>query len=379
MAMTTRALLALCFALLHGPHAGAAPCDHVGRPHKVLAPKLKRIAFTICERHFPKGSAEEAAIQYCVDHLNAVQDSTLRFSIAGHAPHREYHDTLKRDGVFRIDVVKPEATRSGDSSFAGRTARSTGGTIREFDIALNKRSRWNYGQPTSWAMKSGSGGFLRSILLHEIGHGLGFPHCAKTTEDLSIMGGKCGKWVGMKEIGLKPHDREHMRFHYGTVTRTGKADLALGNYKTERAKVDKGLWKCQLTTPPAKQVAAGQTLTIEWTRFNLGSKGAKQVSMRAVLSRDNKLSSDDLVLERWCSGAAPAGSTITSTRRLTVPRRAGEGRYNILLVVDAKKTIKESREDNNLLPIHQKVTVTKRAATVRRGPRGASPSRLYQR
>lgn len=362
-------LVAVSVVLVGGATpAQALDCAYTGRRHKVIAPDVRDIEFTLCREHFSPGSDAMAAVEYVVEELNAVQGSRLKFSILGHDDHREYHDVLKRDGKIRLDVVKPEATKSGDAAFAGRTmTRSGRGGIREFDIVFNRRSRFNFGPPVSWAMKAPRGSF-RSILFHEIGHGLGFSHSHQETECLSVMGGKCGKWIGNKRAGLKAWDHGHIHFHYAARSSAGKPDLVLSNYRTN--KTPKGSWRTGLNQALSQEtVAPGEELTIAWTRFNTGPaliRGGYRV--RIYLSRDETPgdAQDHLVHEWVAEDEVVAASTAYLTTTLTLGSDVPAGSYYVGIVIDAGGDVEEALEDNNSLVLHQRLQVAGRQRTRRR-------------
>ena len=354
-------LTGIFLPLLSGTALLASPqkCAHTGRAHRTLAPRVRNVAFTLCREHFAPGSKSLAAVQAVLKELNSVQESTLVFSIAGHADHREYHDALKRDGVFRLDVVKPEATRSGDARFAGRTLTRTGrGGIVEFDIVFNRRTRWNFGTPRSWAMKESPGSF-RNVLLHEIGHGLGFSHCHKETPDLSVMGGRCGKWIGMRHAGLKAWDHGHIRHHYGRSSNTGKPDLILGNYRTR--KNANGGWKTALNDGPTPStVIRGESVTLSWTLFNTGPLATRDpYRMRVLLSRKaaSETETGILVAEWTEETPVPPSSTRFLSRPIQIPSNIEPGTWHIVITIDSENQVSERIEENNTLVLHRPLQV----------------------
>ena len=373
MARQTQPLLTLA-CLVAATVFSASPavadrCQYEGQSHRVLDPSAYNIGFTLCEDHFAKGTGALSDMEAVIAKLNDVQGSKLHFRVKGFVPHREYHDLLKRDGTFSFDFVKAEPTRSGDASFAGRTiTRATGGKIAEFDIALNKHVRWRHGDATEWDLKA-KGGYLQTILLHEIGHGLGFPHNQKATSELTIMGAKTGKWVGDRKAGLKPHDHGHIRFHYGDGN-VGKPDLVLSNYHTEENK-QSGQHKCKLNEAMSTDSThAGASIQVGWTLFNTGSAPASAgFKTTIVLSKTNGPATNAHVLGTFTQESAVAASS-SSYQSLTVqlPKDIAPGTYIVGLIVDACNVVAEHHEDNNALPLPQRLTIEAARGTLFSNP-----------
>lgn len=81
---------------------------------------------------------------------------------------------------------------------------------------------------------------------------------------------------------------------------------------------------------------------------NLGA-AAQSVKLRIYLSRDNRLSSDDVVLRERSYGSIPGGITLANGITETIPAGTSAGSYYVLLVVDATGVVTESSESNNTL------------------------------
>jgi hypothetical protein len=85
-------------------------------------------------------------------------------------------------------------------------------------------------------------------------------------------------------------------------------------------------------------------------RFNVVNQGrapAGSVQLKIYLSRDNRLSSDDVVLRTRSFGRVPAGATLANGLTETIPPGTSAGAYYLLLVVDAAGVVRESSEGNN--------------------------------
>lgn len=334
--------------------AEAAPCEYTGKNHRVLSKKLRRIGFTLCKEHFPKGTLAHEAVERGLADLNKVQNSTVRFYIAGYDDHKLYKDAVKKDKTFRLDIVKaPE----GKGGFAGRCiSRSGKKGIHEFDVVFNKRVRWNFGFPKAWKKKY-KRPFLTTVMLHEICHGLGFAHSHKLTKDISIMGAGTGKWMGQLGFGIKPWDHGHIRYHYGDSKTKGKADLVLSNYET--IKTGKGA-PLELTTGlSSTEIKRGEQLTVSWTRFNTGFATKKPYKMKIVLAAKGQKLKQGAVLKEWTQTAIVAeSSTVSETMIVKVPKAIRPGNYRVIVVIDSREAIKEQRKDNNYLVIHKTLFVT---------------------
>jgi len=80
---------------------------------------------------------------------------------------------------------------------------------------------------------------------------------------------------------------------------------------------------------------------------NQGGAASGSVQLRIYLSRDNRLSSDDVMLRARTFGTVPAGGTVANALTETIPSGTGAGSYYVLLVVDAAGVVRESSESNN--------------------------------
>jgi len=336
----------------------SSSCGYTGHSHPVLAGSFHSIGLTLCSTHFPAGSAERAAVQMAVDHMNAVSNCSLHFYIAGTEAHTDYDGTFEDDGVNKLDFVDPADCGCSDTSFDGRTITygNSSGDINEFDLGFDEDENWNFGPPSSWALSDGTT-YFRTVLLHEIGHGLGFDHSASVTPDLSIMGGKTGKWVGMKKVGLKAYDYGHIRYHYGDSEDNKLADLVLSNYRTED---DSGTYACALNEGLSDtDVWAGQTIEMTWTRMNLGDRAAhNDYYTKVYLSTREDGGTSFGTLKTWIhTGDVAAHSTLYASTNITIPSSTPAGTYYVVIDIDYTDTIHERREDNNLLVIHEPLTV----------------------
>ncbi|MBM4371237.1 MAG: hypothetical protein FJ098_06260, partial [Deltaproteobacteria bacterium] len=195
----------LLLTLLDGP---VLACDWEGRYHRVLAEDFHSIGFTLCSEHFEFGSEPYLAVEAVVDYLNSIPGSSLTFHIEGFHEHLSYDETLEEDGANRIDINECTVT---DCSYSGRAYKSPStGDIEEFDITFKPSAEyWNFGDPEYWEI--GVDTCFQQLLLHEIGHGLGFKHTGGDYDALSIMGHETGKFVGDRLVGFKPWDMGHLR------------------------------------------------------------------------------------------------------------------------------------------------------------------------
>ena len=82
---------------------------------------------------------------------------------------------------------------------------------------------------------------------------------------------------------------------------------------------------------------------------NQGKAAAGTVQLKIYLSRDNKLSSDDVLLRVRTFGAVAPGLTVPNAITETIPSGVSAGSYYVLLVIDASGAVNESSESNNTL------------------------------
>lgn len=80
---------------------------------------------------------------------------------------------------------------------------------------------------------------------------------------------------------------------------------------------------------------------------NQGGAASGSMQLRIYLSRDNRLSSDDVMLRARTFGTVPAGGIVANALTETIPSGTGAGSYYVLLVVDAAGVVRESSESNN--------------------------------
>jgi CARDB len=96
-------------------------------------------------------------------------------------------------------------------------------------------------------------------------------------------------------------------------------------------------------------VARNSGFTMLFNVLNQGRAPASSLQLRIYLSRDSRLSSDDVLLRARTFGAIPAGGTVANAITETIPSGTGTGAYYLLLVVDAAGVVSESSESNNTL------------------------------
>jgi subtilase family serine protease len=87
-------------------------------------------------------------------------------------------------------------------------------------------------------------------------------------------------------------------------------------------------------------------------RFNVVNQGrapSGAVQLKIYLSRDNRLSSDDILLRTRTFGGVPAGGTVSNGLTETIPSGTSAGSYYVLLIVDEAAAVRESSESNNTL------------------------------
>ncbi len=346
--------------------AGKATCDYTGKAHKLLAPEVRSIGLTLCRTHFPAGSDAHEAVRLMVGYLDNIEGSGVRFHIAGQADHTDYTATSQEDGVNNIDFVDPDDCTSADCSFGARTwvHSNDDGEIVEFDIGFNDESTWFFGGPQAWDLSDGNT-YFRTVLLHELGHGYGFPHVLDATPDLSIMGGKTGKWVGQKHSGLKAYDYGHIYHHYPDGAEP-PPDLVLSNYTSEWSE-DKENWQCALTrgvVRPRRQ--PGKRTRVDWTHMNRGGEFSQRFVTKMYLSLDERLDSADVFLRSVRSGAGPfsAFETRLESAVIVIPKDTPPATYYVLLDVDGEGLVDEFNENNNIMAIHNTLVVIPSAPSV---------------
>lgn len=346
IALTTSLLVVLAAP------AQAAPCAYTGKPHPVLRPDLRRVGITLCREHFAEGSPQHGAVLAALDEYGRVEESGLSFFVAGFDEHRDYREALAQDGVNRIDIVAPQATRSGDASFSGRTRWHSGRRgIVELDVVLNRRTRWRWGAPRAWSGDRGAS--ARNVLLHELGHGIGFQHGCGPEGELSVMGAKCGKWIGDRVAGLKAWDHGHVRFHYGTGRGDGRPDLVLGNFRARAS--GRGVELGGVLLEGA--ASPGQDVPFSWTLFNTGAAPVTSCSVHVLLSRDPRPSKDDVPVATLTREDVRASSTAFLEGALRVPDDLRPGAWFVVLVVDPEGGVAEACETNNALALPNRLHV----------------------
>ena len=71
------------------------------------------------------------------------------------------------------------------------------------------------------------------------------------------------------------------------------------------------------------------------------------MQLYVVLSRDNRLSTDDVVLFTRTYSSIAAGATVTNAITESIPSATSTGSYYVMVIADVAGKIKETNEDNN--------------------------------
>lgn len=352
MAFATHDTTATTTATPHSDSNLSKSCPYMGSNHSVLSKRFHNIGFTLCEEHFATGSENYLAMLFVIDTLNSLQGTDLYFYIKGLDKHHNYSDVSSVDGVTRIDITEEGCTNSGDCSFSGRTFPHLNklGAIKEFDIALNEEVNWNPNMPTSW--ESDGYTYLRALLLHEIGHGLGLDHTAGTIDELSIMGALMGKWVANKLIDMKSFDHSHLRYHYPLKGSKSYLDFALSNYKTLYSS-ESDTYTCVLNEGISPQdVLAGDSVNLTWTFFNMGIETNSNAILNVFLSKDNQLDETDYLIDtQEFEDLGEDGMTSYMENELIIPAEMESGEYYVFLNVLPQSNFTDYRLENNTMPI----------------------------
>jgi len=261
------------------------------------------------------------------------------------------------DGRNRLDITEPGCTRGGDCSFSGRTRthKDRSGAIVEFDVVFNERVRWSFLEPATWDGSDRRTSF-KNVMLHEVGHGIGFPHSAGATPDLSIMGSLMGKWLGAMRTGLKAFDHGHVRHHYGAPGANPPPDLVLSNYRT-RAKGSQHACVLHAKPEPALAVPGGM-VTVGFTEMNLGGAAAgARYEIGLYLSRDPRIDARDLKIASLPGQLKDAATTRYRSVTVALPHDLAPGIYCLGVIADAGGDLDEAREDNNVLLVPSPIAV----------------------
>lgn len=335
-------------------------CGYSGKSHSVLAPELRDIGLTLCREHFAPGTEARQAIDLMISHMNSIPGTSIKVHVAGLADHTLYGDTFATDGIFKVDIVDRSDCDAADCNFQGRArmTKNDDGEIIEFDLGFADDIPWTFGPPASWEMDEAVI-YFRTVFLHELNHGLGFVHVLDATPDLSIMGGKTGKWVGQKHTALKAFDYGHLRYHYPDGN-DPLPDLVLSNYTSYWA-TETDNWKCKLTDGITRTVLRDQDqIDVSYTVMNRGSAFSGSYTTKIFLSADERLSRDDIrlaTIESATTGSWPEYSTELVTRSTVIPDRTEPGLYYVIVKIDTEDDIAETKDGNNTLTIHEPLLV----------------------
>jgi hypothetical protein len=93
--------------------------------------------------------------------------------------------------------------------------------------------------------------------------------------------------------------------------------------------------------------------------MNLGDRTAvNNYYTTAYLSADEDGATGYKLLKTWFNTAdVAAHSTLYTGISVTIPTTTAPGTYYVVLKIDLTDTVHEHREDNNMLVIHQSLTV----------------------
>jgi hypothetical protein len=96
-------------------------------------------------------------------------------------------------------------------------------------------------------------------------------------------------------------------------------------------------------------VAIDTAFSMHFNLVNQGTATAGSSVLRIYLSRDDRLSSDDVLLRQRSFGSVAAGATVANAITESIPAGTSAGSYYVLLVADAGGAVAESNESNNVL------------------------------
>jgi hypothetical protein len=122
---------------------------------------------------------------------------------------------------------------------------------------------------------------------------------------------------------------------------TAKADLAASNYKRT------GTGTSALVSGPTS-AARGSSVTIEFTFMNLGSADSGSFNIGFYLSSEDLIFPSDRLLGTNVGASAPAGTSGTFSRTLTIPSNVTPGIYYLGVLLDKDGTVSDWSGNNNL-------------------------------
>ena len=229
----------------------------------------------------------------------------------------------------------------GPSTLAITVRVSNAGGISNSDVLFNRTFAWTSADPGFTTQEPIN---FSSVAIHEFGHVLGLGH--EDTE-LSIMNSS----YHPNPQRLHADDRLGVRSRYPGAG--GETDIAPSNWK----KTSVGSDPASLVHSPRSAVA-GETITIEWTQENLGTRNVS-FNVGFFLSADSTIAPSDTLLGRSMGAFQPAGTAETFSRSITIPAATPAGIYFLGVCLDDDNALFEISETNNCLAHPRTITVSK--------------------
>ena len=294
---------------------------------------------SISTTNFPEGSFFEQHIQYMMYEWNDVVGSQMMLYVGrdtdgqhflGNNVNEVYIEDLGENILGVARYLEPCLPIVGNPT-----------NIREVDIAMNSKLNWS------------ADGF-QGVMLHEIGHALGFNH----TDKLAIMND------GFKSE-MHPKDNSRAVGHINKVTpladeRSGirflypNGEIAR-NLTANRFRVDSSGEKLK-NEPAPSSLSTGGTFSVNYTIQNAGSVTENSVVVHFYLTASDLITSSD----RFLGAAAwnmPPGSSVEALTSFTIPSDLPPGRYYVAYMVDPDNSIPERTENDNSVVLEHDILV----------------------
>ncbi len=203
------------------------------------------------------------------------------------------------------------------------------------DVLFNTAYTWT-DQPRECSIYSPFN--LSSVAIHELGHALGLGH-----EDSKLA--TMNSIYHANDRRIHADDQEGIRNLYpGGPT---AVNVMASHWKRTSTSASQ---PARAVTPPTSPVAAGATVTFEWTEEN-GGGGPATFNIGFYLSADPDIATTDTLLGTNTGSTLSAGEAATFTRDLVIPRDTPSGTYYLGCVLDSDDQLAEADEaDNAFLP-----------------------------